>query len=169
MEFKSITASVRTTGVEINWSVVGENFIRTYEVEKSSNNKNFFSVATVEAVGKKNYSFLDAEIFSKTTYYRIKIVGLNGEVKYSRIIMVKSTSGAEVSVYPNPVVNNLFIAGLRGISDIRIVNEKGEAVKQMKTLANSISVDVSKLTAGFYVITILGENESVKTKSFVKE
>ncbi len=169
LEFKSITASVRSSGVEINWNVVGEYSIRTYEVEKSTNNINFNSVGAVEAVGKKNYSLFDAGNFSKTTYYRIKIVGLNGQVKYSRIILVKPTSNTELSIYPNPVVNNLFIAGLNGSSDIRIVNAKGMAIRQLKTAANSISMDVSKLTSGFYVISILTEDGNVTKKSFVKE
>lgn len=169
LEFMSITASARTSGVEINWSVVGENSVRRYEVEKSTNNINFFSVGTVEAVGKRNYSILDAGDLNKTTYYRIKMVGLNGQIKYSRIILVKVNSSSEVSVYPNPVSNNLFISGLKGTSDIRMVNAKGEAVRQIKTTANSISIDIAKLTSGFYLITILGENGSVKTKSFIKE
>lgn len=169
LECKNITATIKKIGVEINWSVEGENSIRSYEIEKSSNNTNFYLVGTVEAIGKRNYSLIDGAKLSKTTYYRIKIVYLNGQVKYSRMILVKPTTGVDVSIYPNPVVSNLMIAGLDGASTIRIVNAKGELISLLKSAANSTSIDVSKLSPGFYALTILGENGIVSKKSFVKE
>ena len=112
---------------------------------------------------------MDATAFEGTVYYRLKIVGLSGEVKYSNTILVKKAANTAVNIYPNPAVNSLHVSGLNGNSTIKIMNANGQLVMQQKTSASTISLEITSLKAGMYVIDITSNGEKVMSKNFIKQ
>lgn len=166
---KSVSASVKAAGIDINWKVENESSILKYEIEKSKNGFDFTSIGTVDAVNKSNYNFTDASIITAVFYYRIKMISTNGSYKYSYIISVKQSNNADITIYPNPVANTLIINGLKNNNAIKIVNSAGQIVLQQNANANSLSIDVSTLKTGIYAILIASENEKITSKTFIKE
>lgn len=74
-------------------------------------------------------------------------------------------SVADVSIYPNPVVNTLhFSSG--SFQAASIYNAAGQLVQHTAQPGNTLTVDA--LPAGLYVINLAGANGNV-TKTFVKE
>ena len=75
---------------------------------------------------------------------------------------------ADFSLYPNPVVNELTIASLSEIMEIKVVNVSGEVVKQLLLdHAYSATINVAHLPAGTYKI-LVGSDNKMAVKSFVK-
>ncbi len=166
---KSVSATVRPVGIDINWKVENESSMLKYEIEKSKNGFDFTGIGMVDATNKSNYNFTDASILTGVFYYRIKMINTNGSYKYSYIISVKLSNNTDITIYPNPVANTLLINGLKNNNSIKIVNSAGQIVLQQNANTNSLSMDVSSFKPGIYAIQIASENEKIISKTFIKE
>jgi hypothetical protein len=70
-----------------------------------------------------------------------------------------------ISIYPNPVVDKLFIEGLLRETKVSIYNVLGKLVVSKTTLK---SIDVDHLQSGIYIVKIVdGKQETVK--KFIKK
>jgi type IX secretion system substrate protein len=59
-----------------------------------------------------------------------------------------------ISMYPNPVQNNLIISSDKNIENIQIFNIVGKLVMDINTSGAAHDLDISHLTNGMYVITL---------------
>jgi len=62
----------------------------------------------------------------------------------------------EVSIYPNPVSNRLFIEGIQDETEISIYDPLGQIVWKQNA-HHSIEVDLSKLAPGHYLLRLTGQ------------
>jgi hypothetical protein len=175
----TINASLRSNGVEVMWLVHAEQDITKYLVERSDNGRDFYSIGTVTANGSGlasvNYSFNDIQSLKGVTYYRVKSIDNRGAGKYSVVVKVKpGKSEAAVSIYPNPVNDKLNLIITNGDSYSKatayVRNAQGRTIMQqvLNTVNGNASVDVSKLAAGLYFITIINAQGETLIEKFVK-
>lgn len=73
----------------------------------------------------------------------------------------------EISIYPNPVADNLNISGINGETTARIYSINGQLM-HTSILINSVSeINVSELPGGLYVIKVETDAETT-VKRFIK-
>ena len=72
----------------------------------------------------------------------------------------------QISIFPNPTTNTLFINGLPKNSNIKIFDVLGKEVLNFETTNNQINI--SNLQSGIYILKIENENKIV-TKKFIKQ
>ncbi len=95
------------------WTSFANNRIEYYEIQKSLDGKNFYSIQKVENSNPHaeivSYSFIDREAGqSKKLYYRIKIFGTS--TVYSRISSLELDKHKNFSILPNPAISFVKIA-----------------------------------------------------------
>ena len=76
-----------------------------------------------------------------------------------------------ITLFPNPVSNNLNILFENNFENasLKIISITGQVVKENKAISgDTISLDVSELSKGIYIIQILNNN-SLLTSKFIKE
>lgn len=102
-------------------------------------------------------------------------VSIGGRGAMGQIIISKSTLNtpsnqlSDLKVYPNPVSNQLIISNSIEISSIAVTNLLGQSLKTFKiTPATSLTVDVSDLAKGIYLVKIESAGKS-KTVKVVKD
>lgn len=91
--FDFFTAKSDGRSITVQWRTSVESNIRTFEVERSTDNKTFRFLKSVTATGSNSeYRFVDEEAFMKgdgentqsTSYsYRLRIIGKDNSVSYS--------------------------------------------------------------------------------------
>lgn len=156
----------------LKWTSVGEKNLINYEVERSSDGKNFESIGLIKATNSSantNYSFIDENLGTNSiNYYRLKINENKGVNSYSNIISISNNAGQNilVEVYPNPAQNSISIkleenntfesAAIFDINGKQILNT---------TLSNDI--DISTLLPGVYTIKVKTNSSEQKVK-FIK-
>ncbi|MBL0355620.1 MAG: hypothetical protein IPP72_01465 [Chitinophagaceae bacterium] len=135
--FISFGANKVGAAVKVDWKVAAERGIQRYEVERSADGRSFVRTGTVTATGNSsvdlNYSWMDATPLSAINYYRIKSVGVAGEIKYTNIAKV---SFGEVkpafAIAPNPVegsvINLQFKNQAQGRYNVRLLSNAGQVV-----------------------------------------
>ena len=169
VQLKNITATIKPQSVLVGWNVANEVGIKTYYIERySATSNNFYTVGAVNATHKASYSFMDASPVYPA-YYRLRMVSIEGSITYSNSLLVSKNQNNKVSIYPNPVKNNLTVAGMTGKSILKITNTSGKKVMEHNTSANSLNLDVSSLKAGTYILSITDETDKIVIKKFVKE
>ncbi|MCY7293593.1 MAG: hypothetical protein LH615_15555, partial [Ferruginibacter sp.] len=164
--------------IAVNWKTMAENNIREYVVEKSADAITFNAISTKNALmnngAEANYGFNDVLPFDGNNFYRIKIVSLNGEVKYSNVVKVAPLKNdSDISVYPNPItgrsLNLNFATQFFGSYKIVLINEAGQKIWTSRILYNGnsggkIRLELPKnIAAGNYRLTLFDkEGKSFK-------
>ncbi len=152
--------------------------IQKYEVEKSTNGINFASATTKLATGNSSsdvtYSWLDVNVVTGDNFYRVRSIGIGGEIKYSTIVKVKIGKGNPViTVYPNPVINKTISVQLtgmdKGIYRLRLINTTGQVVfaKQLTHTGGSATqtVGLNNVAAGNYQLEIIKPDNTKTVKA----
>jgi|GEM_PF-1173834 len=88
----------------------------------------------------------------------------------NRQVGIKQFAINNVSIYPNPATNvlNINFANAANKTSVKIFSLIGSEVLSTTTSDNNLSVDISNLAAGTYMVQITSDNVSV-TKKIVKE
>jgi hypothetical protein len=163
---KAIRNTDNTTKVE--WAMLQEKNIASYEIQQSSNAINFNTILTETNVANNNqnnfYAKIDAQASTNKIWYRVKANFASGIVKYSAVAMVNEVLSKPTDVitqsyiYPNPVVNKnaqlVFESAAQGNYTINITNSIGQLVYSQNITVNvgtlQKSLNVSTLAKGKY-------------------
>ncbi len=84
--------------------------------------------------------------------------------------LIKSTPDINLKVYPNPVVNQVFITANTKIKNITLFSISGQLILEQQTIENqSTNMDVSHISEGIYFINVeLTNGLSKSTKLIIK-
>lgn len=77
--------------------------------------------------------------------------------------LVLNGEKTQVSLYPNPVVRQLTLQGLKPDTKVRIVSAAGDVVRESVVEGTTMTIDVSSLPTGLYLL----QTES-STLKFIK-
>jgi len=109
VELTSFTATANGNDVTLNWSTATELNNQGFEIQRSTEVKEFFTVGFVNGHGttteQQNYSYVDRNLDDGKYFYRLKQVDYNGSYEYSNVIEVDLRSLNEYALeqnYPNP-------------------------------------------------------------------
>jgi hypothetical protein len=149
---------------ELSWTVTDENNAMTYALERLDNNTGIYTaVTTIAGDPSKNtaqYNYTDYTNGSGTYFYRLKMIGLQGRISYSNVVMIKAFAGESLTVYPNPVHNIFYIAapeneGLR--LTISLFNIPGQLIYSGSFNVQNGSIGIprsSHIKSGIYFLRV---------------
>ena len=157
------------------WITASELNADKFIVERSINGRTYTSVGEIKAVGnsykQERYSFNDKTFKAKLNFYRLKMVDKDGSFAYSNIIEIAANQ-SNVSIYPNPTHNEVFISGnFAPNSQASILNLLGEEVLRtnLDNLAQTV-ISLQNITQGVYILNILNEKGAIMySEKLVKE
>ncbi len=170
----------------LTWSTYTEVNNKGFDVQRSSNGVNFETIGSVASKATNgnsmlllNYSFTDSKLTSGTMYYRLQQKDIDGKTTLSNIVMIADKVGKAgiAAMYPNPARNQISL-NINAVEShniqLMITDANGRQVKaqaaQVMQGANVIGLDVSKLPAGIYNITVhMNELGKVVTQRFIKQ
>ena len=167
--------------VNINWRTAYEQNSSYFEVQRSNDASNWYSIGHVAAAGnsttERNYSFTDNSPSAGISFYRIKEFDVTGNPSYTEII--KSECGQatdEWKVWPNPVQDKLFVSINTANSSQAMINlydSKGALVKQQQNALlsgnNQLTINMEGLAKGNYNIVISYNNgQNKNTTQIIK-
>ena len=166
----SFTGTYKNNTALLNWSAENEVNFDSYEIERSVNGTDFGAVGGKPARGvpssKQQYNYTDdlSSIKGNVFYYRLKMIDIDGQVKYSNIILLRKDQKQlpGITISPNPVVSGnsatvRFETTKSGIITFNVIDMSGKIVsKQQNNVAegtNSIAItNLDRLQPGIYVL-----------------
>ena len=173
VKFSALDARMSNSAVTLKWTVGTEDNVSGYEIEKSSDGRNFAKIGFVNAAAQSTYSFVDTRP-SAISYYRIKSVDANGKYAYSTVALIKAGKSMIIlKAFPSPFINNISVqhATAVGNSLITISSEDGRLIKSVVPVAGTQQTEINLSTAapGLYLIRFASGNKEVQTLKILKQ
>ncbi len=138
VELTSFTATVNGKEIILNWSTATEINNMGFEIQRSTEGKEFFTVGFISGHGttteQQNYKYADKNFENGKYYYRLKQVDYDGSYEYSDVVEAEFRAFSSYLLeqnYPNPFNPTTSIGfALQNKSNvqIKILNVIGEEV-----------------------------------------
>jgi len=157
LPIKWLTVSGNTNSQKqavINWRVV-ESGVSKYEVEKSTDGRNFSTIATVSSKGdgENNYQFVEPGILQGKAFYRVKQNDKDGRYSNSPIVKLSDIS-QQISVYPSPVKDMVTVSVGNDLLNkkVLLLDVSGKILNSINISSLSFTINVSNYSNGVYIL-----------------
>ncbi len=179
VQLLSFTAALVNNAGQLSWTTGSEINTANFEIERSIDGNSYVKIGTVAASGNSSiaidYSYIDNDAITQSApiiYYRLKVIDRDGNYDYSNVASITLADMAgRVTVFPNPATDktNITVGALTdGQVRWKIVDNAGRTVMassvQVKKGRNNFQVNVEKLSAGIYHLTVSGAGVDKQVK-----
>jgi serine protease AprX len=162
---------------KLEWITAFEKNHSHFEIEKSNNGSEFLQLGFVKggefSKETKHYEFVDMlNVSEELTYYRLKMVDLDGKFEYSKIVSIKNETDFEMKIIENPISDELAIQfgnKIKGEINVQIFDLLGKNIfaKQMNVQSNQLKINVINWNNGEYILNISSQDYKI-LKKFLK-
>ena len=160
LKFSEFKATKQNSNVLLKWKTENEVNVNKIELERSSDGIGFTKIVTVPAKNQaaNDYSYndnLNNITCNNAMYYRLKQIDLDGNYKYSSVVSVSCSGKKLITISPNPASSSLSFKA-DNVNEISMVNMTGQVVYKQNAGNNNLhTIDVSKLSPGIYMLSLL--------------
>lgn len=165
----------------LSWTTTNHYNFSHFIIEKSNDAKNYTEATILFAEEstsvENNFKYKDNLLSNteKTTYYRLKLVDINGKASYSETRMVKliEENKTQISTFPNPAVNEVRVMipanWQEKMVTYEIYSNAGVVMQrfQNKQAAQVQQLNVQQLNNGNYLLKVSNGTTST-ISSFIK-
>jgi hypothetical protein len=184
VRFVKLAGLLQGDKAPLNWTVIADKEVDRFEVERSTDNRNFIKAGTVNQPVKLNeqqqFTFTDdvAGITKEVIYYRIKVIGKTGEIQYSNILVIRRQHlKTALSIMPNPAqdyVTLSFYAAKESEIIIRLISNDGKMVLRHHQKVNKGSntlqlTGLTRYSSGMYALQLFVNDEVITHKLVLKK
>ena len=152
----NLTASLNNGNVKLSWKPSQQQGSFSYILERSADNRNWSVIAKGNELSfsANKISFVDASPLDGRNYYRVRVTGSGNQTSFSSVRTIEFEKENSVSVWPNPVVNDLYIRSGNENALVTVFNESGSKLKSARITSGLNNLDLKSLPTGKYFIII---------------
>ena len=167
--------------ISLQWKIGNNRTLDQFEVQRSYDGREFKTIGIVfssEKADIEDYMFYETIGSFEKVMYRLKMIGKNGDVDYSRILVFqnKATTTNTIRIFNNPAVDQLtftYSALIPQVIDIKIYDMSGRILmtNRVKNLEgiNMISFPLaSSFKPGMYLLEV-NNGADIHIAKFVKQ
>ena len=163
----------------LNWEISSNSTPERFEIMRSVNGRDFVYLGSVSA-GKSQlrYSYTDQDLPVGTSYYRLRLVDIDGTVTFSKVIAVMNgqTGILLTAMVPTIVTNAARLdvtAAKKGSLQLIITDMYGRIIQRHSASifpgSQPVNLDLQRLAAGAYQVTGLFEGVRTGSLRFIKQ
>lgn len=168
--FGSFTVQKQGCEALLNWTTLMEHNNDYFAVERSTDGRNFSTIAKVDAAGKSNtlqsYSYRDRSPASGMNYYRIVQVDADGQRSNTGTEQLESDCAEGIiKVYPTITKGTLYVALPPGYeaAKIMLVDMHGRTITANVSMGGSLrTIQLPPVAAGTYLLSVM-HNSKMET------
>ncbi len=164
----------------LQWSTAQENTANSkeYQVEKSVDGYTWTRagnpVPALKGVNINSYTWFDSAVSMPRAMYRIRLLTLDDHYSLSDIVVIALHGNGNLSVYPNPVRDRLYLTSddvNASIKNVQVYDRFGKPVSQINIgkATTQYNFSTSDLTIGIYTVVIEMEDGSKSAHMIVRQ
>jgi hypothetical protein len=137
-----------------------------YEIERSSNGRNF---ATLNRVNSTNqtaataYTYNDAQPGAEN-FYRIKQIDRDGGLSYSAVVYLGRKSVQKLQITPNPAKDKIMVFLPESQGQLRLMDMSGKILRSTTANSNLVSIGLENLSGGLYWVEFTGATKTERLR-----
>ncbi|KAA6440854.1 T9SS type A sorting domain-containing protein [Dyadobacter flavalbus] len=150
----------------LSWITTEEVNSEKFDVQRSTNGKEWKTIATIAAKGDSkelvNYEAIDKEPVNGLNLYRLHMIDKDGSSTFSKIQSLNFDVMSNISIYPNPVSEQLSVlaSDWNNVASVQILNANG--LKVYESSNDPIkTINVEHLPTGMYIVKVTEKNNVV--------
>lgn len=172
----SFEAIANGSNIDLTWITTDEINNRGYDIERSSDAKNWIKIGFVasalqngNSTTKLNYNFRDEQPIRNTNFYRLKQIDFDGSYVYSDVVVAKVEDNKNVvTIHPNPAKNYITLSNLKGNELIKVVDLTGKTVVSLHAKSATEQIKLNGLAMGMYSCIINNGTDVVVYKLIIE-
>jgi hypothetical protein len=175
----SFAAQRFNNSTQINWITTNEENVNHFEVQRSDDGINFYTITQVAARNRsiiENYSANDKAVIHGIAYYRLNCIDNDGRSKYSQVVSIKENSlNKELRLVINPVHEQIILSAggqLNGLFHYNVSSANGQLVTQGKLSIQNGGLYIISLPAnispGVYTLQVNDQNTKFNYRVLVQ-
>lgn len=176
VKFAGFTAVKKMDAIVLNWSTAQESDNSHFEVEKSTDGRNWNMIAMVMGNGNtntvSNYQYTDKKNNSAVVYYRIRQVDLNGKAWFTDVRTIRGNGTAPAFKVYASGTNELTIALNSTVARLEVsvftLDGQKVAAGTYTNAAYQVKQQMPVLPAGMYVVQLNDNNGTVLAQKIVR-
>ncbi len=159
--------------VRLEWQTTQEMNVRHYEIERSTDARQFERIASIDSRGNQalghQYSYLDVHPVKGINHYRLKSIDIDNQFAYSEIRHVRIEDGQfDVTVYPSNSDDGIFhFQSDRKVDVIHIYSAMGQLMKHVYPDLSD-QLDLSMWPSGLYLLEFHAGNMLSRKKASIR-
>jgi len=171
--------------VENIWATATEINVLHFNIQRSTNAKDFTTIGTIKA-GNKNYNensftdYLTTNVqYPKTLYYPIQRIDKDSKSNYTEIkrITIKDKQETNnVVIFPNPATSLVNITSSSKIKQVEVVDMLGKTVMYKNFNSNTtiavgevFQINVQTLQKGLFLVKVTNDKNIVTIQKLIIE
>jgi hypothetical protein len=159
--------SAKENHVALKWSTSEETNADGFDIQHSTNGKSWNVIGNVVAAGESrvqaNYTFEHKAPAKGQNFYRLKMIDQDKTFSMSKIISAIFDKTPLLTIYPNPASDRILISNDELVKQGTLHTASGVKVSELRNHFQE-GIDVSKLSQGIYMITIIQLDGTVSTQ-----
>jgi carboxypeptidase T len=166
--FLDLSGKLLETGkVALKWNAIVDERHDHFLLERSGTGVDFHTIAKINEQPPNEY--IDHAPLPNMNYYRVRQTDRDGKTQYSKTINVLVKNKFRVSLFPNPVIDNLLVKIFSSEpvrSVLRITDMQGREVMRkvvnLESGTGEVMIDLSSLRPMVYLLTVTDEKNEVQ-------
>lgn len=141
----------------LRWETENEQNTSHFEIERSSDGKNFEQIGTrasANTPGRHSYDATDYSAENGINFYRIKQVDSDGKFTYSSIVSARIEIKGVLTITPNPANGFIVLKGIEKAEKVTIYSSTGQTFKQWQNVAGHQQLNIANLQPGIYLLKV---------------
>ncbi|MGB4973638.1 MAG: T9SS type A sorting domain-containing protein, partial [Cyclobacteriaceae bacterium] len=170
VELVMFKANTLRDAVKLNWTTASELNNDFFNIERSVDAEQWVSIETVSGAGttsnESTYETIDYQPITGVSYYRLRQTDFDGKVSFSPIEQVNFTGENFIRAFPNPSDGVFYLenSSQLDVASVRVVNNLGQVVSPIVRKEGDISVDLSQLSNGIYILQVWNGSSLIATR-----
>jgi endoglucanase len=169
VKFLAFSGVKKGNDILLEWKTANEINAASYEVQRSKDGINFFSIANTTAAGNSInvYNSTDISPYEGTNYYRIKQIDGNGLYSFSNVIRIDAGKlSSSITLFPNPATDWIQIDKRFLQNTYSIVDGTG---RQVKSGVVTGKIAIANLVSGTYCLLLFDAKNNLEVNAvFIK-
>ncbi len=165
-------ATIKDCAVQLDWTAADARNFGRFELERSNDGTHFDRIATLDAGKSNTYTYTDKPGSEGSFFYRLNMQDIDGGYKYSTVVETRlsCTTQQSIAVFPNPARDRITINSKGTATEAAVFAANGQFVKRQQMVAQpSVSIDISDLAPGIYLLQVTHADGSRNRIKLVKE
>jgi hypothetical protein len=163
-------ANKQNNTVNLSWTTTREVNTSYFELERGTDGKNFNKLATIatnNSVSVNTYSYIDQQP-SSTNFYRLKMVDIDGNFKYSAVLKINFAGAQKLEIFPNPTNSVLTISGINNNELVKLLSIDGKLLLEKRASGQSMTMDLGNLSSGLYILQYF-DGSNIQNRKIIKD
>jgi hypothetical protein len=170
VELQNFETKCEKNNTTLVWSTASENNNDYFTIEKSLDGTSWEKIGKVNGYGNSSstndYRFVDENTNDEIVYYRLSQTDFDGSI---HVLKTKTSNclSNKIHIVPNPNDGKFTLNNLERNTTIKIMDFQGRIVMESQNENNeNISLDLSYLTEGMYLIRVENQNNEIEVVRF---